>query len=96
MKALLKLLVAHIKQFSRQRAALFWTIAFPIFFILLFGALFSRSDSTTFSVGMVNEDNSSLSQGLVIRGSQPTKRSFTPGTTMVAKARSASQTTSYQ
>jgi len=66
LKALLKLLVAHIKQFSRQRAALFWTIAFPIFFILLFGALFSRSDSTTFSVGMVNEDNSSLSQGLVM------------------------------
>jgi hypothetical protein len=40
LKALLKLLVAHIKQFSRQS---FWTIAFPIFFILLFGALFSRS-----------------------------------------------------
>ena len=65
MKALLKLLVAHIKQFSRQRAALFWTIAFPIFFILLFGALFSRSDSTSFSVGVVDEDVSWASDNLV-------------------------------
>ena len=66
MKALLKLLVAHIRQFSRQRAALFWTIAFPIFFILLFGAVFSQSDSTTFALGVVNEDDSSLAENLVM------------------------------
>ncbi len=65
MKALFKLLVAHIKQFFRQRAALFWTIAFPIFFILLFGAVFSRSESTSFTIGVVNEDGSPVAGGLV-------------------------------
>jgi ABC-2 type transport system permease protein len=65
LKALLKLLVAHIKQFSRQRAALFWTVAFPIFFILLFGAVFSRSDTTSFNVGVVDEDGSPAAAGLV-------------------------------
>jgi ABC-2 type transport system permease protein len=65
LKALAKLLVAHIKQFSRQRAALFWTVAFPIFFILLFGAVFSRSDSTSFTVGVVDDDGSPVSNGLV-------------------------------
>jgi ABC-2 type transport system permease protein len=65
LKALAKLLVAHIKQFSRQRAALFWTVAFPIFFILLFGAVFSRSDSASFNVGVVDEDKSPVSSGLV-------------------------------
>jgi ABC-2 type transport system permease protein len=56
--------VAHIKQFSRQRAALFWTVAFPIFFILLFGAVFSRSDTTSFNVGVVDEDGSPAAAGL--------------------------------
>jgi ABC-2 type transport system permease protein len=65
LKSLLKLLVAHIKQFSRQRAALFWTIAFPIFFILLFGAVFGRVDSTSFNVGVVDEDGSPEAAGLV-------------------------------
>jgi len=65
LKALLKLLVAHIRQFSRQRAALFWTVAFPIFFILLFGAVFSRSDTTSFNVGVVDEDGSPAAAGLV-------------------------------
>jgi len=64
MKVLLKLLVAHFKQFTREKAALFWTFAFPVFFILIFGAVFSGGDDTTFSVGLVMEDNSEVAQGL--------------------------------
>ena len=64
MNLLLKLLVAHFKQFVREKAALFWTFAFPVFFILIFGAVFSGGDDTTFSVGLVMEDNSEVAQEL--------------------------------
>ena len=64
MNLLLKLLVAHFKQFIREKAALFWTFAFPVFFILIFGAVFSGGDDTTFSVGLVMEDNSEVAQEL--------------------------------
>jgi len=64
LKVLFKLLVADIKQFVRERAALFWTFAFPIFFILIFGAVFSGGDSITFNVGLAVEDNSPAAQQL--------------------------------
>ena len=64
MKVLFKLLVADIKQFVRERAALFWTFAFPILFILIFGAVFSGGDSITFNVGLAVEDNSPAAQQL--------------------------------
>lgn len=64
MKAFRKLLVAHIKQFSRERAAVFWTFAFPVFFILVFGAIFSGEDDASFSIGMVVDDNSGAALGL--------------------------------
>ena len=37
MHALVALTVANIKSFVRDRAALFWTLAFPLIFIFLFG-----------------------------------------------------------
>lgn len=71
MNILLKLLVAHLKQFIREKAAIFWTFAFPIFFILIFGAMFSGGDDTTFSVGLVMEDNSKVAQGLSMAIQEP-------------------------
>ena len=46
----LKLLVAHIKQFYRQRAALFWTIAFPLlspttFFLIVVNIVYAFFDT---------------------------------------------------
>ncbi len=64
MRVLFKLLVADIRQFVRERAALFWTFAFPIFFILIFGAVFSGGDNITFNVGLVVDDNSPVAQQL--------------------------------
>ena len=63
MKAFTKLLTANFREFVRERAALFWTFAFPILFILLFGAIFSGGVDTQFSVGLVVEDGSSVAQG---------------------------------
>ena len=41
MRSLLNLTRANIKSFRRDRAALFWTLAFPLVFIVLFGTIFS-------------------------------------------------------
>jgi len=62
LKVLRKLLVSDIKQFFRERSALFWTFAFPIFFILIFGAVFSGGNNVTFNVGLAVEDNSPTAQ----------------------------------
>ena len=41
MKTLGSLYIANLKEYSRDRMAMFWTLAFPIFFIVLFGIIFS-------------------------------------------------------
>jgi len=58
MNALLVLTVANIRSFLRDRAALFWTIAFPLIFILLFGLIFSGGGSQAATIGWVDEDGS--------------------------------------
>jgi ABC-2 type transport system permease protein len=57
------LTVANIKSFLRNRTALFWTFAFPVIFVILFGAIFSGG-TTRFSLAWVDEDNSPASQQL--------------------------------
>ena len=49
MTGLWPLTVANIKSFLRNRAALFWTFAFPIIFVILFGSIFSgrRHDASS-------------------------------------------------
>lgn len=74
MTALRKLVVAHMKQFVRERAALFWTFAFPIFFILIFGAIFTGQEDATFTVGLVVEDDSQT--GLALAAAFGEVRSF--------------------
>jgi ABC-2 type transport system permease protein len=57
------LTLANIKSFLRNRTALFWTFAFPVIFVILFGAIFSGG-TTRFSLAWVDEDNSPASQQL--------------------------------
>jgi ABC-2 type transport system permease protein len=58
------LTIANIRSFVRDRAALFWTFAFPVIFILLFGAIFSGGGSTTYPVGWVDQDGTPASMTL--------------------------------
>ncbi len=64
MKSLLPLTVANIRSFVRDRTAMFWTFAFPVIFILLFGAIFSGGGSAKYTVGWVDEDGSKASDAL--------------------------------
>jgi ABC-2 type transport system permease protein len=60
MNALLLLTVANIRSFIRDRAALFWTLAFPLIFVFLFGAIFSGG-STARTMGFGDLDGSDSS-----------------------------------
>jgi ABC-2 type transport system permease protein len=63
MNALAGLTVANLKSFIRDRAALFWTIAFPIIFVVLFGTLFGGS-SADYRVAWVDLDRTAASTRL--------------------------------
>ncbi len=63
MKALRALTVANIRGYLRDRQALFWTLAFPLIFVVLFGAIFSGGDSTI-TVAWVDQDASPASAQL--------------------------------
>jgi ABC-2 type transport system permease protein len=54
--ALLALTRANLRSFVRDRAALFWTIAFPVIFVVLFGTLFGGGGSPEFRIGWVDHD----------------------------------------
>ncbi len=64
MRALRALSLANLRSFLRDRLALFWTLAFPILFVLLFGSIFSGSGPSTFTTGWVDQDRSPASAGL--------------------------------
>jgi ABC-2 type transport system permease protein len=63
MRPLLLLTVANIKSFTRDRAALFWTLAFPLIFVFLFGSIFSGGDSSR-TIGFADLDRSPVSAQL--------------------------------
>ncbi|MEP7159218.1 MAG: ABC transporter permease, partial [Chloroflexota bacterium] len=63
MRGFLPLTIANIKSFYRNRAALFWTLAFPVIFIVLFGSIFSGG-TTRFSLAWVDQDQSTASAQL--------------------------------
>ena len=79
MKTFNMLLMANAKQFVREKAALFWTFLFPIFFILIFGAVFSGGDNISFNVGLVMEDNSTIAQNMSDAFGQVTAFKLTVG-----------------
>lgn len=64
MRSLVFLTIANVRSFVRDRAALFWTILFPVIFIVLFGVIFSGGGSG-YSLGIADQDSSTASQALV-------------------------------
>lgn len=61
MRALRSLSIANLRSFLRDRAALFWTLAFPILFIILFGTIFSGGGNPNYDVGWVDQDGTAAS-----------------------------------
>ncbi len=63
MKALRALTIANIRGYVRDRQALFWTLAFPLIFVFLFGSIFSGGSDRR-DVGWVDEDGTPASAQL--------------------------------
>lgn len=58
MRALWALTIANIRSYTRDRAALFWTLAFPLIFIFMFGFIFQGGGTPGLNLGWVDEDGS--------------------------------------
>src|SRR5258705_10118656 len=56
MRRLVSLSRANLKSFVRDRAALFWTLAFPVLFVVLFGTIFSGGGRPSYDIGFVDQD----------------------------------------
>ena len=63
MRALLALTVANMRSYSRNRQAVFWTLLFPVIFIVLFGLIYSGGSNNT-RLGWADEDGSTASAQL--------------------------------
>ena len=57
-RPLFALTVANIRSYIRDRAALFWTLAFPLIFIFMFGFIFQEGGQSRLTLGWVDEDRS--------------------------------------
>src|SRR5215211_2414669 len=57
MRALLAMIKANLKMTVRNRQAIFWNLAFPAIFILIFGAVFGRDCGVVFDVGIAGDDS---------------------------------------
>ena len=60
MRSFIWLVRAGHLEFVRDRAALFWTLAFPLIFIFVFGLAFGRDQGASYNVGLVVADDSNL------------------------------------
>lgn len=65
MKIILKLLQAHLRELKRNKEALFWAVAFPLLFIVIFGLIFGNDNIPPQHIGLVVEDESLLSEEFV-------------------------------
>ncbi|HEX8939299.1 MAG TPA: ABC transporter permease [Candidatus Limnocylindrales bacterium] len=64
MRTLVILTAANLKSFVRDRAGMFWTLLFPVVFVLLFGMIFSGTQNPKYSVGWVDQDGTQASARL--------------------------------
>src|SRR5215210_3202751 len=57
MRALLAMIKANLKMTVRNRQAIFWNLAFPGIFILIFGSIFSSDPSIEISAAVVGPES---------------------------------------
>ena len=54
-----------IRRTFRDKTALFFTFAFPLIFLFVFGGIFGKSSGTSFKVAVINESQSPYATQLV-------------------------------
>lgn len=59
-----KLFIANLKMMVRGRQALFWSLAFPLMFTVIFGFFFGGNKTSVGTVAWINNSNSELASSL--------------------------------
>ncbi|MDB5161071.1 MAG: type transporter [Candidatus Saccharibacteria bacterium] len=54
-----------VRRYFRDRTALFFTVAFPLIFLFIFGGIFGKNNNVSFQVGLINQSHSQFSQQFV-------------------------------
>lgn len=57
------------KRFFRDKTAIFFTIAFPLIFLFVFGGIFGKSSDVSFKVALINQSKSSFAKDFVEQSS---------------------------
>jgi ABC-2 type transport system permease protein len=58
-------LIVRLKTLSREKSAMFFTIAFPVILVLVFGTIFTKPEKMNFDLAVQDLDQSDASQALV-------------------------------
>ncbi|MGD8191391.1 ABC transporter permease [Brevibacillus ginsengisoli] len=65
MKAYWQLTLAQLRIFLRNRQVLFWSLLFPIFLMLMFGAFMGKGNGMSLTAGVIDQDHSAFSAEFV-------------------------------
>jgi len=65
MKAYRQLIVGQLRLFGRNRQVLFWSLVFPIFFMVMLGSFFGEDDNMSLSVSVIDQDQTTSSKALL-------------------------------
>ncbi len=57
--------LVNVRRVFRDKTALFWTFMFPLIFLFIFGGIFGKNSSISFSVAIINHSNSSYAKNFV-------------------------------
>lgn len=66
MNAYLQLTICQLRLFWRNKQVLFWTLFFPVFFMILLGSFLGEGDNMSLSAVVIDEDHSAASEQLVL------------------------------
>ena len=62
MKSFRKLFLATVREFYRDKTAIFFSFAFPVILILIFGLVFGNGGFRALRIGLVNESDAPVAQ----------------------------------
>lgn len=65
MKAYIQLTLAQLRLFGRNRQVLFWTLLFPVFFMVMLGSFMGNGGGVSLNGIVIDEDQTQASGGLV-------------------------------
>ncbi|KAB2331594.1 ABC transporter permease [Cytobacillus depressus] len=65
MRAYRQLTLSQLRIFLRNRQVLFWTLAFPIFLMIMLGSFLGNGNGMSVSIGVVDQDQSNQSKQLI-------------------------------